>query len=230
MIKHWTAAMAAACVLLLAGCASKPQLPVDMPANEDWAKAGPIGVVMTTIPAPNTYFPGAGCLLCVGFAEVSNSSLTTHTKTLSKDEFEPLKAEFAAALRNKGAEVVVFDDKLVIDTLPKASQENGPPKDFASLKTRYPVKRLLVVQVDMLGYERTYSAYVPTSDPKAYVKAQGFIVDLTDNRYTWYQPVQVRRAAEGPWDEAPQFPGLTNAYYQAVEEAKDTLLSPLRQP
>lgn len=229
MKSHQLAALAAA-TFVLAGCASKPQLPVSMPGSDDWAKGGPVGVVLGAVPAPNTYFPGAGCLLCLGFAEVANSSLSTHAKTLSKDEFEPLKADIATALRKKGAEVVVFDDKLTIETLPKASQENGPSKDFASLKTKYPVKRLLVIQVDTLGYERTYSSYVPTSDPKAYVAAQGFIVDMGDNHYHWYQPVQIRRAAEGAWDESPGFPGLTNAYYQAVEQAKDALLTSLKQP
>lgn len=221
----------AAAAWVLTGCASKPQLPVSMSGQDDWAKAGPVGVVLGTVPAPNTYFPGASCLLCLGFAEMANSSLSTHTKTLSKDEFEPLKADIAAALRKKGADVVVFDDQLAIDALPKAaSTENGPPKDFASLKAKYPVKRLLVIQVDTLGYERTYSSYIPTSDPKAFVKAQGFLVDMDDNHYHWYQPVQIRRAAEGTWDESPGFPGLTNAYYQAVEQAKDELLEPLKKP
>jgi hypothetical protein len=228
MRKLTLAALTVAAVL--AGCASKPQLPVSMGGNDEWKSSGPVGIVMTAVPAPNTYFPGAGCLLCIGFAELSNSSLTTHTKTLSRDEFESLKEDAAGALRKKGAEVVVFNDKVVLDTLPKGKGENGPAKDFASLKSKYPVNRLLVIQVDMVGYERTYANYIPTSDAKAYVKAQGFIIDMADNHYHWYQPVEVRRAAEGAWDEAPSFPGLTNAYYQAVEQAKDALLSPLRQP
>lgn len=229
MKRRYFAAIALAAFALV-GCATKVQAPVAVSSQEDWKQAGPVGVALAIVPAPNTYFPGAGCLLCLGFAEVSNSSLTTHTKTLSKGEFEPLKASLAAALRDKGATVVVIDDALNVETLPKASQANGPAKDFSSLRTRYDVKRLLVVQVNVLGYERTYSSYVPTSDPKAFVQAQGFIVDMSDNHYHWYRPVQVRRAAEGAWDEAPQFPGLTNAYYQAVEQAKDELLASLKQP
>jgi hypothetical protein len=32
------------------------------------------------------------------------------------------------------------------------------------------------------------------------------------------------KSAESTWDEAPTFPGLTNAYYQALELAKDAFL------
>lgn len=214
--------------VMLAGCATKPQAPVAMNSN-DWAQGGRIGVVMSTLPKPDTYLPGASCLLCIGVAALANSSLTTHAKTLSTEELVALKADVAAQLRKKGADVVVFDDNVNVGTLAKASNENGPSKDFAALKSKYPVERLLVIQVDELGYLRTYSAYVPTSDPKGYVKAQGFIVNMSNNQYQWYMPVQVVRASEQAWDEAPSFPGLTNAYYQAVEAAKDQVLTALKQ-
>ena len=36
----------------------------------------------------------------------------------------------------------------------------------------------------------------------------------------------VARGTEGTWDEPPKFPGLTNAYYQALETAMDTVKKP----
>jgi hypothetical protein len=30
-------------------------------------------------------------------------------------------------------------------------------------------------------------------------------------------------SAQGEWDEPPKFPGLTTAYYQAIELAKDKI-------
>lgn len=221
-----TAALALGVVL--AGCATKVQAPVSMSSN-DWSQGGRIGVVMSTLPKPDTYLPGADCLLCAGVAALANTSLTKHAKSLSTEELTALKADVAAQLRKKGADVVVFDDSINVATLTKASNDNGPAKDFSALKSKYPVDRLLVLQVDELGYLRTYSSYIPTSDPKGYIKAQGFIVHMSNNQYQWYLPVQVLRASEQAWDEAPSFPGLTNAYYQAVETARDTVLTALQQ-
>jgi len=52
------------------------------------------------------------------------------------------------------------------------------------------------------------------------------MVDLTSNAYDWYMPLNVLKSADGRWDEPPKFPGLTNAYFQALEESKDQLLRP----
>jgi hypothetical protein len=59
------------------------------------------------------------------------------------------------------------------------------------------------------------------------VVGASYIVDLTSNNYDWYLPLDIQRSAEGAWDEPPQFPGLTNAYFQTVEMAKDSIQKPL---
>jgi hypothetical protein len=41
-----------------------------------------------------------------------------------------------------------------------------------------------------------------------------------------YVPLQLEKAADGAWNEAPKFPGLTNAYYQVLELGKDAVTSP----
>ena len=38
--------------------------------------------------------------------------------------------------------------------------------------------------------------------------------------------VAIARSSEGPWDEPPKFPGLSNAYFQTVELGRDTFLQP----
>jgi hypothetical protein len=35
--------------------------------------------------------------------------------------------------------------------------------------------------------------------------------------------VNIIKAAEGNWDEPPKFPGMTNAYFQTIELARDRL-------
>ena len=102
-------------------------------------------------------------------------------------------------------------------------------KDFSSLKSQLNVDRLLVIDINALGALRTYSAYIPTSDPKAVLRGTGYIVNLSNNALDWYLPVNILKSAEQSWDEPPKFPGLTNAYFQAIEVGKDTFKQPFQQ-
>jgi hypothetical protein len=91
------------------------------------------------------------------------------------------------------------------------------------------VDRLLVIDITTLGVMRPYSAYVPTGAPRGILEGRGYLVNLSNNSYEWYQRVQVYRAADGQWDEPPKFPGLTNAYYQVIELGKDDFLKPFNR-
>jgi hypothetical protein len=186
---------------------------------------------MTALPAVDTSLPGAGCLLCMAAASIANSDLTKHAKTLGLEDLPALKQTLAERIRAKGGEAVVIDEPLVLDKLEgaKATGPNLAKKDFTPLKKKYAVDKLLVVQISTLGFERTYSAYVPTSDPKGAFVGLGYMVNLGSNAYEWYQPITVYKSADGKWDEPPKFPGLTNAYYQAVELGKDSFLRPFSQ-
>ncbi len=223
--------MAATAVLgiFLSGCAMKPQQPV--PLNQDAlsSKGARVGVAMSALPKVDTYFPGAACLLCYAFASASNSSLTKHTETLAHDDLGALKEDVAATLRKKNVEVVVIKEPIDLKSLPDIRTEvtTAARKDFASLRSKHGVDKLLVIDMPLVGYVRTYSSYVPTSDPKAVVNGAVYLVDLKTNTYNWYLPIDISRSAGLKWDEPPKFPGLTNAYFQAVEASRDSVLKPL---
>jgi len=84
----------------------------------------------------------------------------------------------------------------------------------------------LVIDITALGFTRTYSAYIPTSDPKSLLRGAGYMVNLSNNTYEWYLPVVVSKGADRNWDEPPKFPALTNAYFQGLELGKDRFLEP----
>ncbi len=215
-------------LVLLTGCAGAPQLAVPVAPHAFAAPSNSYGLLMTTLPAVDTAFPGAGCLLCMMAASVANSELTAYTKTLPSEDFAALKLQLADALRKKGAKVTMID-QLDINALPDSPKAapNFARKDFTGLKAKYKVDKLLVVAISMAGIERNYASYIPAGDPKARVAGQGYIVNLNDNAREWYLPINVVKASDGKWDEPPKFPGLTNAYYQVVELTKDQLLAPL---
>lgn len=218
-----------AVIVFVSGCASR-QLPVSL-LPDSVSSPSRIGIAVTPLPGADTDFPGAGCLLCLAAASIANSSLTTHTKTLSNEDLAKIRDEFALAIRKKGATPVMLSEPLIFEKLPKSDRSgvNVARLDFTQLSKELSIDKLLVVQISALGMTRTYANYFPTSAPRGYVKGISYLVNLTTNAYEWYLPFMTQRAADGKWDEPPNFPGLTNAYFQAIETTKDNLLKPFTE-
>jgi hypothetical protein len=214
---------------LLGGCAGTPQAPVPISKELLSSKTVKVGVAMSILPKVDTEFPGAGCLLCLATASLANQSLSAHVRTLSSDELAPLKDEVAKLLRGQGMEAKAIDEPLDVKKLPgfSSKEPNFAKRDHASLKAKYGLDKLLVIDITALGAWRNYSAYIPTGDPKAVLKGSGYIVNLSNNALDWYLPLDIQKSAEQKWDEPPKFPGLTNAYYQALEGGKDAILKAL---
>lgn len=216
--------------LALSACVVAPQAPVPLSPTALNAQAR-VGVVMTTLPKVDLALPGASCLICYGVASAANSALNKHTQGLTHEDLPQLKDQLAQALNKKGAAATVIVEPLDLKSLPDAAAK-GPNlalKDFSSLRKKYGVDKLLVIEVTALGMERTYASYVPTSPPRAYLAGAGYMVNLGNNTYEWFNPVRILRAADGNWDEPPTFPGLTNAYYQVLELGKDEFLKPFSE-
>lgn len=216
-------------IIFLTGCAMmQPQDPIALTDTALDVKSGRVGVVMTPLPKVDTSFPGAGCLLCLAAASAANSSLTAHTQKLPYEDLPNLKDTMAGALRKRGLDVIVIPADLKLDELQNFSTEapKVARKDFTPFKQKYGIGKLVVIQIDSLGIWRDYSAYVPTSDPKAVLHGSGYMINLSNNSYEWFLPVHITKAADGAWDEPPNFPGLTNAYFQALELSKDNFLKP----
>lgn len=212
--------------IILGGCASPPQKPIEVSGALFVANAGKVGVAVGQIPKVDTQFPGADCLLCLAAASVGNSKLTDHVRTLSTEDVPKIKDDLVRVLRARGVDAVLIAAPIDIEKLaePSVKGDNVARRDFASLKSKLGVDKLLVVETTAVGVWRNYSAYIPTEDPKAVFIASGYLVNLSSNVYEWYLPVKVIRSADQQWDEPPKFPGITNAYFQAIETGKDELL------
>lgn len=213
---------------LLTGCATPPQQPVSLAPATLAAPAGRIGVAMSVMPKVDTSFPGAGCLLCMAAASVANSALTTHTQTLPSSDLARVKAEMVDALRKKGHDVTLIEEAVKMDDVPKSNTggPNQPRRDFSALASKYKLDKLLMIDIAEVGISRSYSAYVPTGAPQGVVQGSAYLINLKSNSYEWYLPLKEARSAAGNWDEAPSFPSLSNAYFQAIEGAHDALLQP----
>lgn len=214
-------------VLLLAGCAAPPQMPVPL-AQETLAVPGArVGIVIETLPVVNTFFPGAGCLLCLAAAELNHTAMSAHVKTLPYENLPEVKTEIADILKKKGHTVVMLE-KLDMKALPdfKHDGKSFARRDFTSLKSKYSIDKLVVVSIQMAGVERNYASYIPVAPPKARIVGASYLVNLNTNALEWYLPLDVMKASDGEWDEPPKFPGLTNAYFQSLETARGMIVAP----
>jgi hypothetical protein len=213
-------------VMLVVGCAGPRQSFVELNKSAVNGKSGKVGVAMTPLPKPDTRFPGANCLLCLATASLMNSSLTTHTQKLPLEGLPELKGKMAELIRQNGGEAMVIADELKLDALPDFASK-GPNialKDFSGLKQKYTIDKILVLEVPVVGVYRNFSAYIPTSPPRAELEIKGYLVNLSNNTYEWYQVFSESKGTDGNWDEPPNFPGLTNAYFQMLETGKDRVV------
>lgn len=218
-------------LLVLGGCASSPQMPVPLATSTMGATAGKVGVALNVVEKADTYFPGADCLLCYGLASAANSTLTAHVIKQPIDDVAQFQADVVTALSKKQTRVVALPKTWKPDTYPKLKSDtpNASEFDFSALKKTDSLDRLLVINVTALGVERTYASYIPTGEPKAFVRGSAYMVNLTNNQYEWFAPIDIRRSVDGKWDEPPSFPGLTNALVQAIESARNLILKPLAE-
>ena len=184
-------------------------------------------VVMEQIPQATTHFPGADCLLCLLTAEGLHMTLGEHVETLKAEEFKVIESQIAAKLRENGLDVVISDEPVTVRDLPRApsSGENMSSRDFTNLAAEHEASHVLVISVNLIGISRAFASYIPTEEPVARVRGFGYLVDVRDGTFDWYQPFDVAQGVEGEWDQPPDFPKLTNAFYQVLAKAQDEILS-----
>jgi hypothetical protein len=214
----------------LSGCAGIKQPNVGLSVEKISSPTVRVGVAISPLPKIDTFFPGADCLLCMAAASIANSSLTKYTQTLPNDDLSSLGSEVVELLRKMGADAKLIPENINIDSLAQWNPEtvNFAKKNFMPLKEKYGIDKLVFINIYSVGMMRTYASYFPTSTPKASISALGVMVNLNDNTYDWYAPMLVQKATDGDWDEPPKFPGLTNAYFQAVEQFKDGAKKPFK--
>lgn len=220
------------CILTVVGCASvPPQLPLSLDKS-NLPQSAKIVVVSEAIPKTSMTYPGASCLLCLAAAATANSGISSYIKELDYNAFGDLQEHVVAGLEAKGYQVVSVDTPIQVKTLPKIKSSeviNYARHDFSSLGEQYDADFIFVIDIDFVGMQRMYASYAPTSAPLATVVGKGYIVDLKSKSYVWHTPMLFRREADGEWKEPPEYPGLTNAFLQVVEDARDAILEPTIQ-
>lgn len=226
-MKNISAAVVILASMMMFGCATVQQAPLAL--SEDFYSSGDkvVGVYVDELPKTDTHLVGASCLLCMAAASMANSSLTDHIRSLNTDELSGLNKSVARVVSGKGVKVNPISAPIDISKLGKFKSDgaNFAEKDFRPLKDRLNVDKLIVIDLNTVGAYRPYSSYVPTGDPVGTVTGQAYTVDLATNKYELYEGIDFKVSVQGEWDEPPAFPGVTNAYFQAIELTKDKIVS-----
>lgn len=216
---------------IMAGCVGTPQGPIPLNSSDLLVDDTRVGVAMTAMPEVKLVLPGADCLLCIAAAATANSALSKHSKTLDGSDLGKLRDDVIAALREQGVNAIAIDTEIEIAKLPKfkSKEENAPERDFTAIAQTNEVDQLIVIVLNHVGVTRPYASYIATAAPSAAVQGMAFVVDPSDNSYSWYHPIANFLEAEGEWKEPPDYPGITNAFYQVVEQTRDDVLTPLSE-
>lgn len=216
-------------VFFVAACAGTPQMAIDYDQSLMATEPTVIGIAVNEAPEPTIIYPGAGCLLCVGVAAAANSGLSKQVKTFSTVDLTSLGAEIAEALRQQGHKVVMFEGENALsekDFPKRKAAQDTAKRDYSSLAASHGISQLIMLDFTQIGATRSYSSYVPISDPMAVINGKIVAIDVASSAYRWYLPLNELRSAEGDWKQPPQFPNMTNAYYQLVENVRDSALEP----
>ena len=216
--------------ILFVGCSSTPPQQRVVFDLDSFASSGDsVVVAMTEVPSSSLILPGADCLLCIAAAAAMHTSLSSHAKTLTPEGIPELGKELGSILSDEGVEVSYYDGAVDIGDLPRNRSDlpNSAERDFSSLAEESGATHVMVVGLGFIGLQRNFASYVPTADPQARFTGTLMLVDLSTNTYDLYESIDIYRSAEGEWNEADaDFPALTNAYYQALEQGKDAFRLP----
>ncbi|KDM92302.1 hypothetical protein [Photobacterium galatheae] len=208
--------------LLLSACSVTPQPTVKLDESllSNNLKIGVVYIQPTD--KATTHILGANCLLCYGVASALTSSLDTHLEsTLTNEELDKIKALVLSEYASRSNQVKLVDLGMNIADLKDSDKGLGfATKDFTSLKQTMDLDLLVVLQIDQHGAYRSFSGYVPNTDPQGYVKGLLYAVDLNTNAYVQYLEINEKVQPSGEWDEPTAFPNVTMSYYQAIENVK----------
>jgi len=212
--------------LVLSACGSTPQPTVELQTNKVGSdKNVAFAYIAPTDSTATTHIYGASCLLCYGVASALTSSLDTHLEsTIDATELNALKELVIQEYRQHNGDLKVVTLDMPINKLKKFKGELGfAERDFRPLQKSLNSDVLIVLELYEHGAYRSFSNYVPNGDPQGYILGKLYTVDLSSNAYIQYLLIDQKVQPEGEWDEPSAFPGVTNAYYQAIENAKQQL-------
>jgi len=218
-----------ACVVALAGCGGSKQYRVKA-QDEIWTeKEDVIGVVLTAPDKFGFYAEGTATNLDITIINGLMRKLRAHLASLDTAEVFALDKRAQEKLKEHDLRVVRHEGKIDFDDLknftPPDKEVEYSLTDLRPLKEEYGYDKILLINFTdyKFGISRPYDGFTATGDPYASLVGIAQIVDLESNRLLWYYVFDISKFVEGDWDQPPEYPGLTQAIYDAVAELRSAI-------
>lgn len=213
----------------LTGCAST-QLPVALDESLWSERDQTIGVAIVELPKPSVQLTGNQGLLDLAVNTGLASGLRAKVQTWDLSSFQTVSQQLVDELSKHGYKAKVLQPIKLSDYSENKTQLGYAKRDFSPIKQQHKVDKLILISLHVAGTTRSYYSVIPTSDPLSQAGGLTQVINLDDSRLLYYQPFAAVRAAEGDWDEGPEYPNLSNAFYQSLDETEQLILAPFRAP
>ena len=180
---------------------------------------------MVEPPKGAVHMVGPQDVLDQAIANAADARLRNYLETVEPSEFSQVTQTFSARLRAKGYTVSVIAEPVArgqYAALRTKGANHVVDGDFAPIRTKYGVDRLVLLSIDRFGAFRDYFVFVPTAAPLAMVQASGELIDLTGNQALWRVSMEEKQnlvPIQGDWDQPPDYPNLTQAIRRAEHDA-----------
>lgn len=196
-----------------------------------------VGVIIGDMPKPMAHKSGSQGLLDIAINNANAGDLEAHLAKLDISKIKNVKKKIAAYLKGKGLRVKLINEQVNIESLPEFEAKNDDSKkqyfgnrDYRTLKSKFGVDKLIVINVVRIGTIRNYYGFIPMGDPSGISHVAGYIVNLDNNQLEWKQVVtQTVPNPDTNWDTPPNFDGLTKAMYLAFDQSSNMLFNHFAQ-
>ena len=221
--------------LLLFGCASTSHPPIVLEKNFWTKKDQKIGIYVDMQTKPLFYMDGDVRLLDYAINAAATSTLSSYVEKLDDSEFNSVAQDLQTAAQSHGYTAEIISQKIDPSKLKDFKDPDSKDttyfeeKNFSALKAALGVDYLVFIKVNRVGVARPYKGFIPLADPKAILEASGELIDMSSNQLLWSSPIMESTAANGQWDEPPNYPGLTNSFYVSLAAAKQQIISEIGQ-
>lgn len=216
--------------LLASGCASIPT-PIDYRGvSKEQAR---IGIALSEPSKATTSYYGQIGLLDYAIIAGMNSGLDDYLASLSFEDYQSLTTDIQSIVSAQGHLPVVIEPAMSREeaTKLKSHKDGVGQNDYRQYQEQHGLDYMLVLRLSSIGTTRPYYGPVPTAAPTTQAVIWGELVDLHSNRVVWFRNVDVKKSIQEPWDEPDQqYPNLTNALFQALNSALESVKLQLQNP
>ncbi len=188
-----------------------------------------IGIAVVTPPAARVHRAGGEGLIDAAINAGLAADLQKYFRDLQVENFSDVAQQIAEKFQSKGMTAKVIGETIDLTSLPKTKKSGGhiSKYDVSELAAKEDVDAIFLIKIEKIGSYRIYYGFIPLQRPEGYCLVKGELISGTNNEILWTETQEQKKstvAVEGQWDEAPNYPNLTQSIIKAVGNSKQFIV------